>query len=100
MTIFDLTNFNMISGSDINFQKDSFDHCSVKELVSVYKALTDAIDVCLSCPETPYCVYTLASIQYAYSTEIVNRLLFASSDEDLNSFKVSFDAVPSYFTND
>lgn len=77
MTRFDLLNLRMISANDIDEIERDLQSTGFDELMQIYKTLTESIKVCLSFPDIPYIVYTLASLRYIYGLEILSRMLNA-----------------------
>lgn len=55
--------------------RQSITETPLGELVSVYEALTKAVDVCLDCADIPETTYIVSDLANAYAVEITDRLM-------------------------
>jgi len=95
MTNYDIQ--NLIKNIDLSTFKDDLSEMRSTELVSIYKALTKLVSLCLRCVNIPHVVFTLSEIQYAFALEITNRYLFGHED-DIRALDIPFECLPEYAT--
>ena len=90
---------NLIGTINVNQIKDDMAETTTKELVDIYKSLTDVIGVCLKCGNIPSVSFVLSQFQYVYALEITNRFLFVH-DDDLRDLALPLECLLDYMSLD
>lgn len=80
MTLFDIE--NIVSDVDVFWLKESIDEMKTQDVIAVYKALQNTVEVCAKCVNYPSVIYNLCELQYLFGLELVSRYLSKCDDEE------------------
>lgn len=84
--------FGLVHNINLDELKQNLAETSTSELIAVYKALSNVIDLCLHFANIPAVTFPLSELSFAYSLELTNRMI-------LNGENISNADIKEYVKN-